>query len=121
MKNRESWGDWEDRSYLCRLHPVKSIYKAMVNKVYSVQFSKETSEWGEIIHLWIRRHDNNDISWYEKMRIKESLMGEKRFAVEVFPPKEYLVDQADMYHLYVLPLGFELPFGLHLKEKTFGI
>ena len=118
MNNKnEKWGNWEDRSHLLTMHTIKSIYKAVLNRVYSVQFSKEESDWGEIVHLWIRRHDSRDISWAEKMKIKESLMGEKRFAVEVFPPRQYLVDQADMYHIYVLPLGFELPFGLHEKNS----
>lgn len=28
--------------------------------------------------------------------------------------KSNLVDQANVYHLWVLPAGFQLPFGLHL-------
>lgn len=114
----EKWGEWEDHSHKLGPHPVKEIYKAMVNRLYSVQFSKEQSAWGEITHLWIRRHDESDVSWANKMRIKEELCGDRRFAVEVFPPRDNLVDQANMYHIYVLPTGFQLPFGLHLKTQA---
>jgi len=120
MNKIEKWGPWEDRSHTLRYHPLREIYKAVVNRIYSVQFSKEQSDWGEIIHLWIRRHDNQDIPWRDKMKIKESLMGVKRFAIEVFPPNDKLIDQADMYHIYVLPVGFELPFGLHLTQKSYN-
>lgn len=39
--------------------------------------------------------------------------GDTRIGVEVYPRDADLVDQANIYHLWVLPLGFELPFGLH--------
>ena len=43
-----------------------------------------------------------------------------RVAVEVYPPESQLVDDADLYHLWVLPAGFELPFGLHGATASDG-
>jgi hypothetical protein len=47
-------------------------------------------------------------------RIKDTLAGPDRAAVEVYPPASEVVDQANMYHLWVLPPGARLCFGLHL-------
>lgn len=36
--------------------------------------------------------------------------------MEVYPGEGDLVNLADMYHLWVMPEGFALPFGLHLAK-----
>ena len=43
-------------------------------------------------------------------RIKDEIAGQDATAVEVYPPHSEIVDQADMYHLWVLPEP--LPFSL---------
>jgi hypothetical protein len=69
-----------------------------------------------IDHLIIRRHDGGvDFPWAHLQRIKDELLGAERVAVEVFPPRSQLVDDANCRHLWVLPDGFALPFGLHLE------
>jgi len=47
-------------------------------------------------------------------RIKDELAGHDRTGVEVYPPHDEIVDQADMYHLWVLPEP--LPFTLVKRE-----
>lgn len=49
--------------------------------------------------------------------IKNDLFGEKRVAVEVFPTQDRLVDVCDCYHLWVFEKGFQLPFGIHPRDK----
>lgn len=44
---------------------------------------------------------SGDIPWAVKMQIKNELFGEKRAAIEVYPPQDRLVDAADTYHLWV--------------------
>lgn len=44
-------------------------------------------------------------------RIKDELAGVDATAIEVYPPKAEVIDQADMFHIWVLP--GKLPFGLH--------
>ena len=47
---------------------------------------------------------------------KERAVREKRTAVEVFPPKDRLINAADVYHLWVFDKKYHLPFGIHPKE-----
>lgn len=87
--------------------------ESYLNNRYSVQISDVATDWGLVIHLWIRRHDGEMVrSWSDMQRIKNELVGPERVAVEVFPPVDELVDQANLAHLWVLPEGFSLPFGL---------
>jgi hypothetical protein len=84
-----------------------------LNNRYSVQISDEATDWGLVVHLWVRRHDGEMVrSWSDMQRIKNELMGPERVAVEVFPPVSQLVDNANIAHLWVMPDGFSLPFSL---------
>jgi hypothetical protein len=85
-----------------------------VNDLYSVQEYAVESAWGEVRHFAIRRHDGDkDIPWADKQRIKNDLAGSERIALEVFPAEAELVDEANLYHLWILPPGMSLPFSLH--------
>ena len=113
----ELWGKWIDKSRFLILHPLNQngaavIEGAFANLLFSVQISYESSEWGDITHLWIRRHDGQPPVWREMQRIKDELIGPERTAVEVYPARADLIDAAPMYHLWVLPEGFKLPFSL---------
>jgi hypothetical protein len=68
--------------------------------------------WGEVDHAAIRNCSSTDVPWAAKQRIKDELFGKDRVAVEVFPLADELVDSANMYHLWVMPAGYRLPFGL---------
>ncbi|WP_444876696.1 DUF7694 domain-containing protein [Brevibacillus daliensis] len=63
-------------------------------------------------HACIRNVENTDIPWAEKQRIKNELFGTERVAVEVFPAQSELVDEANMYHIWLLPADMKLPFSL---------
>lgn len=77
---------------------------------------------GTVEHLCIRNADNSDISWSEKQKIKNDLIGRKRTAIEIFPSESRLIDEAGMYHLWVLPEEINLPFGIHPEDaKTVPI
>lgn len=83
---------------------------------YCVMIRTVETEWGLVEHACIRNALNTDISWSEKQRIKNEIFGEDRTAIEVFPTTANLVDEANMYHLWVLPESFNIPFGL--KESV---
>lgn len=86
-------------------------------------------EWGKVEHVainliadvgddtFLSNDGSRDIPWAEKMAIKNELFGEKRLAIEVYPTKKRLVDACDLYHLWVFEKDFELPFGIHPKDK----
>ena len=92
------------------------LNKAWVDSAYAVMSRTIQTDWGEVEHACIRNIDNTDIPWAEKQRIKNELFGEDRTAIEVFPTTADLVDEANMYHIWVLPKGFKIPFGLSQAE-----
>ncbi len=119
-KRTAPWGKWEDKSETLKDHPLNQLFSrihaAWTNQVLSVQISDEATDWGTVTHLWVRRHDQQPTTWGELQRVKNELVGVDRVGVEVMPAVADLVDQAKaMYHVYVLPEGFQLPFGLHLR------
>ena len=83
------------------------------NREYAAMTREVNTEWGKVIHCAFRNKDGTDITWREKQWLKNSLFGENRVAIEVFPAKDRLVNAANMYHIWVFEEGFELPFGLH--------
>lgn len=54
-------------------------------------------------------------TWPEMQRIKDELAGVDATAVEVYPPQREIVDDANMYHCWVLPAA--LPFSLAYREE----
>ena len=89
------------------------------NDGYNAMSRQIRTEWGVVEHLTIQRSGglsndgSRDIPWAVKQEIKDELMGDRRVAIEVFPTKKNLVDVCDVYHLWVLPKDFKLPFGIH--------
>jgi hypothetical protein len=65
-------------------------------------------------HLAISSLSGERPTWLEAQRIKDELAGAGATAVEVYPPRSKVVDEANMYHLWVLPAG--LPFGLATRS-----
>lgn len=61
-------------------------------------------------HLMISSLTGDRPSWWEAQRIKNEIAGPDATAVEVYPPQDQVVDDADAYHLWVLPQP--LPFTL---------
>ena len=118
---KKPWQKWEHRDIPVehQLRPKltnvveKWRRECSLNNRYSVQVSDYSSAWGNIVHLWIRRHDGAmPNSWSDMQRVKNELIGLDRVAVEIFPPQDDLVDQANMAHIWVLPEDFVLPFTL---------
>jgi hypothetical protein len=118
---KKPFGPWEKRVLDLVLHkrPVLTSGKEQwreecyLNNRYSVQLSDYQTDWGPVIHLWVRCHDRGmPRAWSDLMRIKSELVGEDRLALEVFPGVSDLVDQANLSHLWVMPEDFVLPFTL---------
>jgi hypothetical protein len=89
-------------------------HKVWNNWFYVVMLKTISTEIGPVEHLYIRRGDGRPVhNWASMQQIKDEIIGEDRVAIEVYPAKDNLIDEADMYHLWVLPVGYQLPFGLH--------
>ena len=114
---KEGWGEWEEipqiRWYQSPVKPTEGLVRLVKNNVYSVQFIEKSTDWGIVTRLLIRRHDQKTtVSWAHKQRIKNELVGEEATALEVFPPESKLFDEANIYHIWILPPDMKLPIIL---------
>ena len=85
------------------------------NDGYNVMSRLLNTKWGKVEHVTIIKiSDSNssdgsrDIPWRIKQEIKNELFGENILAIEVFPTDDMLVDECDVYHLWVFDKNFEL-------------
>jgi hypothetical protein len=68
---------------------------------------------GQVLHLKVRRRDGRDgISWDTLQAAKNDFVGRDALAVEIYPPEDCLVNEANIRHLWVIPEDW-LPIGLH--------
>jgi hypothetical protein len=85
--------------------------RTWINDKYCVMARTIETEWGKVDHACIRNVSSGDIPWREKQKIKNELWGEEYTAVEVFPSKQELVDEANMYHIWIFK-DYKLPFTI---------
>lgn len=90
------------------------------NNNYVVMVRDVSTAWGKVQHACMRNAASTDIPWAEKQRIKNEIFGPEAQAIEVFPKESLLVDEANMYHLWVLADDFKIPFGLHGEEREWS-
>lgn len=89
----------------------REIREAWANNLYAVLIRPFADANGdEVIHLAIRTISHLEPPWRDMQRIKNEICGEESTAVSVMPPASELVDDADMYHIWVL--SSRLPFSL---------
>jgi hypothetical protein len=73
---------------------------------------RETSV-GPCLYLKVRRHDDAPMTWTELWRrFADAYPGQ--WAVQFFPPREALVDEANVYHLFVLETP---PHGVDIGRR----
>jgi hypothetical protein len=93
--------------------------KVYVNQILGLVVMTMTieTEWGNVIHACVRNRNNSDIPWAKKQDIKNKLFGAESQAIEVFPKESELVDEAGMYHIWILEDDFKIPFTIKGKES----
>ncbi|MGV4796178.1 DUF7694 domain-containing protein [Rhizobium sp. F40D2] len=95
----------------------KQVRTAYANNLYVVLFRPFRDERGdEVIHLAIRTASQLEPPWRDMQRIKNEICGEEATAVQVMPPACELVDEADMYHMWVV--SGRLPFTLAYRRAS---
>lgn len=92
---------------------VHTIWK---NDWLCIQIRTCRTSMGLVQHAAISTWCGAELTWREKQGIKNNVFGKIATAIEVFPATDRLVDAANMWHLWVLPLDFQLPFGLGDKD-----
>jgi hypothetical protein len=79
-------------------------------------FSMETPIGGVNMVTIIRHGDVATLSWEEIQKSIHDLFGDDVTAVEIFPAlKHEWHTKIGLRVLWILPAGYELPFGLHVK------
>jgi len=62
--------------------------------------------------LSIKRKDREVIhDWREIQKIKNTICGNDREGLELYPSEKRLVDTSNQYHIFVMPKGETFPFG----------
>lgn len=75
---------------------------------------------GKCDYLTIKRLDKKAVhDWRHFQIIKNELCGDEREAVEIYPGETRLVDTANQYHLWVLPLGESMCFGFSKRTVDY--
>ncbi len=111
-KHRSSgdWGPWETlkfpRGTVGKTGWLIDIMTAHKNRVFSVL----ERDAGVAKHFAVSSLSEQRPSWWEMQRIKDELASVNATAVEVYPPHAEIVDDANMFHIWVLsePLPFSL-------------
>lgn len=116
---RGDWGEWQITNLLDGIPGgsgwCREVMRAYSNNLYAVLVRPFKDEEGnEIVHCAIRTASSLEPPWRDMQRIKNELFGEERTAVQVMPHQSELIDEADMYHMWVLP--HRLPFSLFDRE-----
>lgn len=105
------WPAWEALPIRPGMIPgngwTQQVTKAHRNQVFCVL---ERPLANGVVHFAVTSMSQARPSWWEMQRIKNELAGESATAVEVYPPQSEVVDEADMFHFWVMPDG--LPFSL---------
>lgn len=96
-----------------RLYPSLAGSRAMMNNLHMVVIKDVETTQGVVRHLHIQRLDRRPIhKWESLQQVKNEICGVQAEAVEIYPPQDEVVNAYNHYHLWVLPEGIKMPFGL---------
>lgn len=122
---------WHKSIPMKMLHDKLGLYKGIWSRQmdrywessdgYTVSSRQIRTPIGVVEHLAIEHINGGDIPWAIKQEIKNELCGFKAVAIEIYPAQKNLVDMADIYHLWVLPKGYIIPFGIHPTRDPQGL
>jgi hypothetical protein len=91
--------------------------KPFIQTMYVRRISLDPGALGHVSALYIkvRTEDYRQLTWSEVWEVfADRYPG--RWAVQFFPPAEDLVDEVNVYHLFVLQ---EEPLGVNIKERGY--
>jgi hypothetical protein len=85
----------------------------MVNFAFVQEMGPVMTDLGSLLYIRIRREGYGPLSWRQAWEVfRERYPG--RWAVQFFPPAGDLVDDEDIFHLYVLDF---VPAGVNIKRS----
>jgi hypothetical protein len=74
---------------------------------------------GQVTRLKVYTPDYRRLTWLEVWQALHNVYPD-RWALELYPPAEALVNDAHVYHLWLLPEEWTPPAALNLAEKYRG-
>jgi hypothetical protein len=114
LRKSGDWPAWEKKVFMpgsvgSGKGWLGEIGHAFVNQIFSVLVRNLPDG---TMHFAVTSLTGIRPTWPEMQRIKDELSSPAHTAMEVYPPKAEIIDDADMYHLWVLPVTLALPFSL---------
>ena len=82
--------------------------RAFRNTRYTVMvYDNSPVSTGTAIRVMVQKHDDTPIlkHWSEMQKIKNEVFGEETTAVEYYPPKSKLIDDHNIYWMWIFPDG----------------
>lgn len=113
----------EEAKEKIRCHAIfATVDPVYANDKYQVVVREVKCEWGDMLHLSIKRLDREPIhDWRDLQEIKNQLVGPEHEGVELYPAEGRRVDTSNQYHLWVLKeKGLWFPFGFDERLVTEG-
>lgn len=93
---------------------VGDLVEVHKNNVVLVQVYRRQTERGDALQLVLRRHDEEPIEgWDVLQRTKNEIVGAHRSAIEIYPPEDEVINQANLRHLFVMPEGERALFTIN--------
>jgi hypothetical protein len=107
------WRVIDEIENIKNVHPDRNLETVLTDGEYFVEVFQVEARWGKSIRLAVQRGDKESVrSWRILQDIKNDLAGRDSVAIEIYPREIEVSDIANIYHLWVLPDGVELPIGL---------
>lgn len=78
---------------------------------FAQELDNGMTSFGPALYLRIQRYDGDQMTWPEVCEVFNELHP-GRWAVQFFPPREEILDEANIYHLYVLEYE---PEGVNIR------
>ncbi len=65
------------------------------------------------VHAAYRTASETELLWFERQSLKTHIFGAQAVGLEIMPAEDRVIDDAPMFHMWVFPDGFAMPFGIH--------
>jgi hypothetical protein len=86
-----------------------------IQNVFVQEMGWVKTDLGQLLYIRIRREGYGQLSWRDAWEaFRRNYPGQ--WAVQFFPPAGDLVDDMDIFHLYVFDIGF-VPTGVNIHWK----
>jgi hypothetical protein len=75
-----------------------------------------TPQWGEVTRLKVYTSDYRRLSWLQVWQAV-SVIYPDQWAVELYPPASELINEAHVYHLWLMAEAWQPPTHMNLAEN----